>query len=141
MKRIVVALAMMVMVLGSVPAVAGFLAEKADEGVYFVSYQRGQILRGSILFDREKKVEKRLALKSHAFCLESGYSYLKFPTLGEIAADEHLRAIWELGAGDESMNTSQVVTDELSLSHVHKSRRLLVLASEPGDGFEACRVD
>lgn len=120
------------------PASAGFLAEKVDEGVYFVSYQRGQFLRGNILFDREKKVLKRLVRKSHVFCLEEGYSYLKFPTLGEIAQDDYLRAVWSLGAGDSAQNTSQVEGGDLSLNHVHKSRKLLLLSAGPAAGFEFC---
>ncbi len=141
MKRWITAVLLWTTLGGAVPAAAGFLAEKVDDEVYFVSYQRGQVLRGNVLFDREKKVQKRLVNKSHQFCLEEGYSYLKFPTLGEIAADDRLSRIWELGAGDESMNTSQVAGGELSLSHVHKSRRLLLLSGTPGQGFEACRAE
>lgn len=138
MKHPITLAILLVTLTGAVPAAAGFLAEPVDEGIYFVSYQRGQMLRGSILFDREKKVQKRLVRKSHVFCLAEGYSYLKFPTLGEIAKDDYLRTIWELGAGDDSQNTSQVEATEFSLNHVHKTRKLLLLSSTPGEGFESC---
>lgn len=138
MKRSIIGTILLVTLCGAIPAVAGFLAEPVDEGIYFVSYQRGQVLRGNVLFDREKKVQKRLVRKSHLFCLDEGYIYLKFPTLGEIAKDEYLRAIWELGAGDSSQNTSQVEGTEFSLNHVHKTRRLLMLSETPDEGFEIC---
>ena len=141
MKHMIILFSLLVALCGAMPAKAGFLAEKVDDSIFFVSYQRGQVLRGNVLFDREKKVQKRLVLKAHAFCLEEGFSYLKFPTLGEIATDDNLRAIWELGAGDESLNTSQPVGTLYAVDHVHKTRRLLLLETSPGEGFEACRVD
>ena len=141
MKQALTFVILSLLLLGVVPAAAGFLAEPVDEGIYFVSYQRGQLLRGNILFDREKKVQKRLVKKSHHFCLEEGYTHLKFPNLGEIARDEHLRAVWELGAGDSGQNTSQVEATELSLNHVHKTRKLLLLSNELDAGFQACLGD
>jgi hypothetical protein len=67
-----------------------------------------------------------------------GFTHLKFPTLGEIAQDDYLRTVWELGAGDSSQNTSQVEATELSLDHVHKTHELLLLSTTPEEGFEAC---
>ena len=141
MKALIPATMILVFLLAGVPASAGFLAEQVDDGVFFVQYQRGQMLRGSILWDREKKVQKRLVKKSHAFCLEAGYSHLKFPTLGEIAKDDYLRTVWELGAGDDSQNTSQVEGTQFGLNHAHKTRKLLLLSDLPGDGFESCQVE
>ena len=109
-------------------------------GVYFVSYQRGQILRGNVIFDREKKVRQRLERKAHEFCLQEGYEYLRFPTLGEIAEDEYLRAVWTVAAGDASRNTSQVEGTQYALNHVHKSRALLLLSVEPEEGYEPCHA-
>jgi hypothetical protein len=141
MKRLIPASMILAFLLAGVPASAGFLAEQVDDGVFFVQYQRGQVLRGSIIWDREKKVQKRLVKKSHVFCVEKGYSHLKFPTLGEIARDDYLRTVWELGAGDDSQNTSQVEGTQYSLNHVHKTRKLLLLSDMPGDGFESCHVE
>jgi hypothetical protein len=141
MKAVIPSIMILVFLLAGVPASAGFLAEQVDDGVFFVQYQRGQMLRGSILWDREKKVQKRLDKKSHAFCLEEGYSHLKFPTLGEIAKDDYLRTVWELGAGDDSQNTSQVEGTQFGLNHVHKTRKLLLLSDRPDQGFESCRVE
>lgn len=128
-----------VMLATSVPASAGFLADPIDEGIYFVSYQRGQMLRGNVLFDREKKVRQRLERKSHEFCLAEGYRYLRFPTLGEIAQDDYLRAVWSVAAGDASQNTSQVEGTEYALNHVHKTRALLLLSVDPREGYELCQ--
>lgn len=138
MKRLIIVTIILAFFMGGIPAIAGFLAEQVDDGVFFVSYQRGQLLRGNVIWDREKKVQKRLIRKSHVFCLDQGYGYLKFPTLGEIAKDDYLRTIWELGAGDASQNTSQVEATQFSLNHVHKTRKLLLLAEAPGEGFENC---
>lgn len=138
MKHALILSTLMLTLVGVAPALAGFLAEPVDDGVYYVSYQRGQMLRGSILFDREKKVQKRLVKKSHEFCLTEGYAYLRFLTLGEIAKDDYLRTVWELGAGDSSQNTSQVEATEFSLNHVHKTRKLLLLSQTPEPGFQAC---
>ena len=140
MKRLIAATLILAFVTGGAPAMAGFLAEQVDDGVFFVSYQRGQLLRGNVIFDREKKVQKRLVRKAHVFCLEESYGYLKFPTLGEIARDDYLRTVWELGAGDASQNTSQVEATEFALNHVHKSRKLLLLSRTPLEGFEACVI-
>jgi len=138
MKRLIIVTIILAFFVGGIPATAGFLAEQVDYGVFFVSYQRGQLLRGNVIWDREKKVQKRLVRKAHVFCLDQGYGYLKFPTLGEIATDDYLRTIWELGAGDASQNTSQVEATQFSLNHVHKTRKLLLLAEAPGGGFEIC---
>jgi len=140
MKALIPASLILAFLLAGAPASAGFLAEQVDDGVFFVQYQRGQMLRGSIIWDREKKVQKRLVKKSHAFCLEEGYSHLKFPTLGEIAKDDYLRTVWELGAGDDSQNTSQVEGTQFTLNHVHKTRKLLLLSAAPDDGFRACEL-
>lgn len=140
MKSLITSTIILAFLVGGAPAFAGFLAEQVDEGVFFVSYQRGQLLRGNVIWDREKKVQKRLVRKSHVFCLNEGYGYLKFPTLGEIARDDYLRTVWELGAGDASQNTSQVESTEFSLNHVHKTRKLLLLSASPDDGFRACEL-
>jgi len=140
MKRTIIVTIILALLIGGVPASAGFLAEQVDDGVFFVSYQRGQLLRGNVIWDREKKVQKRLVRKAHVFCLDEGYGYLKFPTLGEIAKDDYLRTIWELGAGDASQNTSQVASTEFSLNHVHKTRKLMLLSEAPDDGFMACEM-
>lgn len=141
MKTLIPASMILAFLVAGVPASAGFLAEPVDDGVFFVSYQRGQLLRGNVIWDREKKVQKRLVKKSHDFCLEEGYTHLKFPTLGEIAKDDYLRTIWELGAGDDSQNTSQVEGTQYTLNHVHKTRRLLLLSSAADVGFETCQVE
>ncbi len=138
MKRLIIVTIILAFFMGGIPATAGFLAEQVDDSVFFVSYQRGQLLRGNVIWDREKKVQKRLVRKSHVFCLDQGYGYLKFPTLGEIAKDDYLRTIWELGAGDASQNTSQVEATQFSLNHVHKTRKLLLLAEAPSEGFDLC---
>jgi len=140
MRRQLATAIVLALLLTSVPVSAGFLADPIDEGIYFVSYQRGQMLRGSVLFDREKKVRQRLERKSHEFCLSEGYRYLKFPTLGEVAQDEYLRAVWSVGAGDASQNTSQVEGTGHWLNHVHKSRALLLLSVDPQEGFEPCQA-
>ena len=140
MKRLIIATIILAFLISGIPAFAGFLAEQVDEGVFFVSYQRGQLLRGNVLWDREKKVQKRLVRKANVFCLDEGYTFLKFPTLGEIARDDYLRMVWELGAGDASQNTSQVEASEYSLNHVHKTRKLLLLSELPDEGFETCAV-
>lgn len=140
MKSLITSTIILALLAGGAPAFAGFLAEQVDEGVFFVSYQRGQLLRGNVIWDREKKVQKRMVRKSHVFCLNEGYGYLKFPTLGEIARDDYLRTIWELGAGDASQNTSQVEATEFSLSHVHKTRRLLLLSHTPEDEYVVCEI-
>ena len=128
----------------ALPASAGFLAEKVDEGVYFVSYQRAQILRGSLIWDTEKKVQRRLERKVNEFCVAQGYTGYRIPTLGEIARDDALRAIWQLAVGDEARNTSDneggggVYGD---LRHVHKSRRLVLLSTEPGPEWLPCHAE
>ena len=138
MKRLIIVTVILTFFMSGIPATAGFLAEPVDDGVFFVSYQRGQLLRGNVIWDREKKVQKRLVRKAHLFCLDQGYGYLKFPTLGEIAKDDYLRTIWELGAGDASQNTSQVEATRFSLNHVHKTRKLLLLEETASEGFELC---
>ena len=138
MKPLIIVTIILAFLIGGAPAAAGFLAEQVDDGVFFVSYQRGQLLRGNVIWDREKKVQKRLVRKAHVFCLDEGYGYLKFPTLGEIARDDYLRTIWELSAGDASQNTSQVEATEFSLNHVHKTRKLLLLAETPSAEYETC---
>lgn len=140
MRRQLATAIVLALLFTALPVSAGFLADPIDEGIYFVSYQRGQMLRGSVVFDREKKVLQRLERKSHEFCLAEGYRYLKSPTLGEIARDEYLRAVWSVGAGDASQNTSQVEGTGHWLNHVHKSRALLLLSVEPQEGYELCRV-
>ena len=140
MKRKASATVLFAALLFAAPAYAGFLAEKIDDGIYFVSYQRGQVLRGELLFDTEKRVVKRIEKKSHRFCLDEGYGYLKFPTLAEIAKDETLRAVWQIAAGDESQNTSDTEGDLFGLSHTHKSRRILLLSRVPEEEFAACQT-
>jgi len=85
----------------------------------------------------------RLEKKVNLFCLEEGYAYYRFPTLGEIARNEELRAVWELVAGDEALNTSDNVGGFLygGVEHVHKSRRMLLLSESPSEGWEACHSD
>lgn len=140
MKRKASASILVAALLCAAPAHAGFLAEKIDEGIYFVSYQRGQLLRGEVLFDTEKRVIKRIEKKSHKFCLDEGYGYLKFPTLAEIAKDETLRTVWQIAAGDESQNTSEVEGDLYGLKYTHKSRRILLLSRIPEEDFAACQT-
>lgn len=140
MKRQLATGIVLALLVTAVPTSAGFLADPIDEGIYFVSYQRGQMLRGNVLFDREKKVRQRLERQSHEFCLAQGYRYLRFPTLGEIAEDDYLRAVWSVAAGDDSQNTSQVEGTQYALNHVHKSRALLLLSVDPREGYEPCRV-
>ena len=125
-------------VLTATIASAAFLAEKVDEDIYFVSYERGKMTRGGLL-DTSKKARRKLEGRSHEFCLEEGYKYLKFPTLGEIARDEILRTVWSLAAGDESKDSSSMSGDVWSgTTTTHKSRDLLLLSHEEQEGFVMC---
>ncbi len=126
----------------SVPTYAAFNAELVDEeegqAIYFVSYQRGKMLRGG-LADTEKKAREKLERKSHEFCLEQGYTYLRFPTLGEIARDEELSAVWKLAAGGEEKNSSETSGNRWSgTATAHKSRDLLLLVKEEKEGYIKC---
>ncbi|MGB5162651.1 MAG: hypothetical protein WBP10_05860 [Thermoanaerobaculia bacterium] len=117
---------------------AAFLSEEVDEGIYFVSYERGKMTRGGVL-DTSKKARRKLENRSHEFCLEEGFKYLKFPTIGEISRDENLRMIWSIAAGDDSKDSSSMSGDLWSgTTSTHKSRDLLLLAHEEQDGFEKC---
>ncbi len=122
----------------AVPVLAAFLAEKIDEGIYFVSYERGKLTSGGML-DTAKKARKKITKRSHKFCLEEGYKYLKFPTLGEIVKDEELRAVWQIAAGDEELDSSETSGNVWQGTvRTHKARRLLLLSKEPQEGYEKC---
>jgi len=129
---------LVVLALLATAASAAYLAEKVDEGVYFVSYERGKITRGGIL-DTSNKARKKLVNRSHQFCLDEGYNYLKFPTVGEISRDENLRMIWRIAVGDESKDTSSLSGNIWAgTTSTHKSRDLLLLSPEEQEGFEKC---
>ena len=135
MKRITVLVALVGLV---TPLSAGLLVEEIDRDIYFVSYERGRWTSATVL-DTASKARRKVEKLSHRFCLEEGYSYLKFPTLGEISRDESLRAAWELAAGDEASDSFMVTGDDpFLISKAHKARRILMLSSTSGEGFEAC---
>jgi len=120
------------------PAHAGFAAEKIQDDVYFVSYERGRWTSGSVL-DTARKAQRKLEKGCHRLCLEQGYGFMRILTTVEIAEDEGLRAAWELWVGDEPADASQISGGDDSLvSKAHKSRRVLVLSREMQDGFRAC---
>jgi len=121
-----------------VPTYAGFRADKIEDGTYFVSYERGRWTSGTIL-DTAAKAVRKLDRKSHEFCLSEGYSYMRFATLAEIAADESLAGIWSVAVGDEPADVFQISGGDEGLpAKVHKSSRILFLSSAPEEGFEPC---
>lgn len=120
------------------PAYAGFIAERIEEDVYFVSYERGRWTSGTVL-DTVKKAQRKLEKGSHRLCLERGFSFMRILTTAEIAKDDELRAAWELWVGDEPADMFQISGgDESLVSKAHKSRRVLVLSREMQDGFSEC---
>ena len=140
MKRFIMLIGVMfVGALGLVmPSSAGLLVEEIDRDIFFVSYERGRWTSATVL-DTASKARRKIEKLSHRYCLEEGYLYLRFPTLGEISRDENLRAAWELGAGDEASDSFLISGGEIYLvNKAHKTRRILILANAPGDGFEAC---
>ena len=95
-------------------------------------------MRNGIL-DTSNKARKKLVNRSHQFCLDEGYDYLKFPTVGEISRDENLRMIWRIAVGDESKDTSSLSGNIWAgTTSTHKSRDLLLLSPEEQEGFEKC---
>ena len=141
MKRITIAILLAAL---SVPAYAGFQGEQIDEGLYFVWYERGRWTAGTVL-DTARKARRKLDRKSNNFCLEQGYDYKRFLTLGEISRDDDLLRVWQLAAGDESADSYQIADSQgnpLSLvSKTHKSMRLLALSGSPEAGFERCILE
>jgi hypothetical protein len=120
------------------PAYAGFMAQEVDEGIYFVSYERGRWTSSTVL-DTARKARRKIDKASHRFCLEEGYSYLRFPTLGQISRDESLKSVWEIAVGDEAADSFEVSGGDHGLvSKAHKVHRLLLLSTEEMEGFEAC---
>jgi len=120
------------------PALAGFNAEKLEDDVYFVSYERGRWTSGSVL-DTAKKAQRKLEKASHRLCLEQGFTFMRILTTAEIAENDKLRIAWELWVGDEPADSFQVSGGDDSLvSKTHKSRRVLVLSREMTEGFRAC---
>jgi len=135
MKRITILVAMIGLV---APLSAGLLVEEIDQDIFFVSYERGRWTSATIL-DTAAKARRKVEKLSHRYCLAEGYSYLRFPTLGEISRDETLRAAWELGAGDEASDSFLISGDDPYLPNkAHKTRRILLLAHTPDESFQAC---
>lgn len=135
MKRSVFFLLMVCLV---APAYAGFRAEKIEEGVYFVSYERGRWTTGTVL-DTASKAVRKLQKKSHGLCLDEGYSYMRFATLVEIAEDEALSGVWDVAVGDQPADSFQSSGGDHGLpAKVHKSSRILFLSDSPAEGFEPC---
>jgi hypothetical protein len=135
MKRAVLFLLLVCLV---APAYAGFRAEKIEEGVYFVSYERGRWTTGTVL-DTAAKAVRKLNKKSHQLCLGEGYSYMRFATLGEIAEDEVLSGAWDVAVGDQPADAFQSSGGDDGLpAKVHKSSRILFLSDTPVEGFELC---
>ena len=135
MKR--VAVTVMILCLVS-PAWAGLTTDEIDEGVYLVSYERGRWTSATIL-DTAQKARRKVEKLSHRFCLEEGYAYLRFPTLGEISRDENLRAVWEFAAGDEPADDFEISGGDRGIvSKAHKVRRILILSELEEAGFDRC---
>lgn len=123
-------------------ALAAFTFEKVledeEHAVFFVSYQRGKATRGGLL-DTEKNARRKLEKRSEELCAEQGYSYLKFPSLAEIALDQELRAIWEVAVGDQEKNSTATSGNVWSGTvTAHKSRDLLLLSRKPKSGWQRC---
>lgn len=123
------------------PAHAGFMADKIDQGVYLVSYERGRWTSGSVL-DTARKAQRKLLRKSQEFCQREGYAFMRFPTLAEIGQDGELLPAWKVFAGDEAADSFQTSGGSWgdSYSKTHKSRRILILSLDPAAGFEPCVV-
>ena len=121
------------------PAHAGFMAEKIDQGVYLVSYERGRWTSGSVL-DTARKAQRKLFRKSQEFCRQEGYAFMRLPTLAEIGEDQELRTAWQVFAGDEAADSFQTSGGSWgdSYSKTHKSRRVLLLSTDGLAGFEPC---
>lgn len=133
--------ALLVLVCLVAPAYAGFMAEKIEDDVYFVSYERGRWTSGSVL-DTARKAQRKLEKASHRLCLEQGFTFMRILTMAEIAEDEKLRSAWELWVGDEPADSFQISGgDESLVSKAHKSRRVLVLSREGMEGFRACAIE
>lgn len=120
------------------PLSAGILMEEIDQDTYFVSYERGRWTSATVL-DTASKARRKLEKLSHRWCLEQGYGFVRFLTLGEISRDENLRAVWEMAAGDEASDSHEIAGDDPWLiSKAHKSRRIVMFATEARDGYEVC---
>jgi hypothetical protein len=120
------------------PLRAGILVEEIDQDTFFVSYERGRWTSATVL-DTASKARRKLEKLSHRYCLEEGYSQVRFLTLGEISRDENLRAVWEMAAGDEASDSHQITGDDpFLISKAHKSRRIVRFSVEPREGFEVC---
>ncbi len=126
-----------VMLCLTAPTYAGFMAEKIDDGLYLVSYERGRLTAGSIL-DTAKKAQRKLVKKSHEFCLAEHYSYMRFASPAEIGRDDTLQAAWEIFVGDEAADSFQTSGGDLDYAKTHKTRRILILSNTEMDGFERC---
>jgi hypothetical protein len=123
------------------PAHAGFTAEKLEDDVYFVSYERGRWTSGTV-FDTARKAQRKLEKGCNRLCIEQDFRFMRILTTAEIAEDEDLRSAWELWVGDEAADTFQISGgDDGLVSKAHKSRRVLVLSRERMEGFRACVIE
>lgn len=135
-------IALLLFVVAPGGVLAAFTSEKVledeERAVFFVSYQRGKATRGGLL-DTEKKARRKLEKRSEELCAERGYSYMKFPSLAEIALDEELRAIWDVAVGDQEKNSTATSGNMWSGTvTAHKSRDLLLLSRKPHSGWLRC---
>ena len=134
MKKILCVLALVAIV---TPAHAGLLVEEIDIDTFFVSYERGRWTSATVL-DTAAKARRKLEKLSHRYCLDQGYGFVRFLTLGEISRDETLRAVWEMAAGDEASDSHQVSGgDPYLVNKAHKSRRIVRFSVDPSEGFDA----
>ena len=137
MKRLTMTL--MILALAA-PAFAGFQGEEVDEGLHFVSYERGRWTAGSVL-DTASKARRKIERLANDYCLAEGYSYMRFVSFGEISRDEELRQVWELANGDMSADSYEISDGRAYLGMVaktHKTVRLMRLSEVAEEGWTAC---
>lgn len=124
-----------VALLVSIPAWAGFRTQELGEGFYFVEYERGRMLSGGVL-DTGKKVQKKLHVHSHEFCLEEGYTHIRFMSPLDIAGDEKLLAMWKMLAGE--LGSTLESDDRGGWMRHHETRALVKFSHDEQDGFDKC---
>ena len=140
MQRVLIAaLLAVIFCCGPSLALAGFEAREIADGYYVVSYELSTWTRGGVL-DTQGRVDYKLLKKTHKFCLEKKYIYLRFPLLEEVARNEALRTAW-LEVSREMADESgwEKWVESVYNSETHSARKIVFFTTTPGDGLENCK--
>lgn len=137
MRRLAVALTCLLV---AMPATAKINSEliEGEEDLYFVEFQRGDLLRGVWYQDNPKKNERKLLKAIPEVCLEEGFAYYHVVTTREIAESEKLKNYWQEWAGGE--RTSERLDDDTGIVffYTYWTKRLVRFAQEEGESFKKC---